>query len=162
VEKIQSVVEIAATPEAVFDVLTNPAYITKIIPDAISAEVDPPGRSAVGQRCHLVAKAERRKIDIFWEVIEVIPNRKVVSIQRPGGIFNSFWQATTLEPRGGKTEAKTIFEYELSLGYIGKVLNVVLAEKLISENLAAYSSMVKELSELIPLRPPSGPKSPRD
>jgi hypothetical protein len=153
-EKIQSVVEIAATPEVVYDTLTNTSYIIKIFRDAVSVDIDPPGRSVVGQRYHLVGKAGRRKIDINLEVVELVPNSKVVTAQRPGGIFNSFRQTTILEARGGMTEARTTFEYELSLGYIGKVLNAILVERLIRENLEAYSTAVKELSELLPLRAP--------
>ncbi len=156
--RIHSVTEIDASPQAVYEVLTNTAYIIKIFRDAISVDVDPPGRSVVGQKYHMVGKAGRRKFDINLEVTELVPDKKVVTMQRPGGIFNSFWQCTTLEPRGGKTEAKTIFEYELSLGYIGRALNVILVKRLISENLEAYSKMVKELSELIPLPPPAEPR----
>lgn len=75
----------------------------------------------------------------------------MVTVQLPGGIFNAFQQVTVLEPRKGKTEARTTFEYELSLGYIGRVLNAVLVERLIKENLTSYSATIKELSELIPL-----------
>jgi len=155
--RVHSVTEIDASPQAVYEVLTNTAYILKLFRDAVSVGVDPPGRSVVGQKYHLVGKAGRRKFDINLEVTELVPDKKVVTMQRPGGIFNSFWQCTTLEPRGGRTEAKTIFEYELSLGYIGRALNVILVKRLIAENLDAYSRMVKELSELIPLPPPSEP-----
>jgi hypothetical protein len=150
-EKIESVVEIAARPEQVYDVLTDTSYIIKIFRDAISVSVDPPGRSVVGQKYNLIGKAGRRKIDIFLEVTELVPNAKVVTVQRPGAIFKAFRQVTVLEPRAGRTEARTTFEYELSLGYIGKILNAILVERLIRENLVAYSKAVKELSELVPL-----------
>lgn len=151
---LRSVIEIDAPPATVYDVLTNTAYIIKIFRDAVSVEIDPPGRSVVGQKYHLLAKAGRRKIDIYLEVVELVPNKKVVTVQRPGGIFNAFQQVTTLEERGGKTEARTTFDYDLSLGYIGVILNAVVVEKLIRENLESYSSTIKELSELIPLPPP--------
>jgi hypothetical protein len=153
--KIQSVVQIDATARGVYEVLTNTAYIIKMFRDAVSVEVDPPGRSVVGQKHRVVARAGRRKFEMNFEVTELVPDRKVVTMQLPGGIFNSFWQCTTLQPRGRKTEARTIFEYELSLGYIGRALNVVLVKKLISENLEAYSKTVKELSELVPLPAPT-------
>lgn len=157
--EILSVVEIAATPQEVYNVLTDTAYIIKIFRDAISVEVDPPGRSQVGQRYHLVGKAGRRKIDIFLELIELVPNQKVVTVQRPGGIFKSFRQVTTLQPRSSKTEARTTFTYELSLGYIGKLLNSIMVERLVRENLNAYSNNLKELSELLPLPSVDGPPS---
>jgi hypothetical protein len=152
--RIQSVILIDAKPQEVYDVLTNTDYIVKIFRDAVSVEVDPPGRSVVGQKYHLIGKAGRRKIDINLEVTELVPGQKVVTTQRPGGIFREFRQVTTLELRAGKTEARTTFDYQLSLGYIGKILNAILVERLISENLEAYSATVKDLSELIPLPPP--------
>jgi len=151
--KIQSVVEIDATPEVVYGVLTNTSYIIKIFRDAVSVDVDPPGPSVVGQKYHLVSRAGRRKIDIYLEVKELVPNKKVVTVQRPGGIFKSFRQITQLGQRPGMTLAETTFDYELSLGYIGKVLNAVLVEKLIWENLTHYSEMVRSLAELLPLPP---------
>jgi hypothetical protein len=149
--KLRSVVEISASPQQVYETLTNTGYIIKIFRDAVSVDIDPPGRSAVGQKYHLVSKAGRRKIDIFLEVTELVPDAKVVTVQRPGGIFKSFRQCTMLQERPSGTVAETTFEYELSLGYIWKVLNTVLVERLISENLNSYSTAVKELSELIPL-----------
>ena len=148
---LRSVVEISATPKQVYDVLTNTSYIIKIFRDAVSVEVDPPGRSVLGQKYHLVSAAGRRKIDIFLEVTELVPDQKVVTTQRPGGLFKSFRQCTTLLERPGGTVAETTFEYELSLGYIGRVLNSVLVEKLIRENLSSYSTAVKSLAELVPL-----------
>jgi len=149
--RIQNVVHIDATPHEVYEVLTDTAYIIKIYRDAVSVVADPPGRSVVGQKYHLVARVGRRKVDIYLEVVELVPDKKVVTIQQPGGIFNSFWQCTTLEARGGKTEAKTLVEYELSLGYIGQALNAILVEKLVRENLTASMNTVKELSELVPM-----------
>ncbi|MDG6925898.1 MAG: SRPBCC family protein [Nitrososphaerota archaeon] len=150
-ETVHSVVEIAASPQVVYETLTNTSYIIKIFRDAVSVDVDPPGNSVVGQKYHLVGRAGRRKIDINLQVAELVPNKKVVTVQRPGGVFKSFKQTTVLESRAGMTEARTTFEYELAFGYIGKVLNSILVERLIRENLEAYSYMVKELSELLPM-----------
>lgn len=150
---VHSVVQIAATPRTVYETLTNTSYIIKIFRDAVSVQVDPPGNSVVGQKYHLISKAGRRKVDIYLRVIELVPERKVVTVQDAGGIFKEFRQTTILEPRGRMTEARTSFEYTLSLGYIGKVLNVILVENLIKQNLEHYSAAVKELSELLPIGP---------
>jgi hypothetical protein len=152
--KIQSLVDIDATPDEVYEVITNTGYTLKTFRDAVSVRVDPPGRCVVGQKWHLVGRAGKRKCDVNREVTELIPGRKMVRTQAPGGIFNSFWQATLLEPRGGKTVAKMACEYELSLGYLGGALNVPLMQNLIRENLTAYGDTVKELSELLPLPTP--------
>jgi carbon monoxide dehydrogenase subunit G len=150
-EKVHSVVEIAATPETVYATLTNTSYIIKIFRDAVSVDIDPPGNSVVGQRYHLVGKAGRRKLDIYLEVAELVPNRKVITVQRPGGLFKSFESAIVLDAEGEGTSVLTSFDYELSMGYLGKVFNMVLLERLVSDNLKAYSRNLKEICELLPL-----------
>jgi hypothetical protein len=149
--KVESVVEIDAPTDKVWDILTDTAYIVKLFRDAVGVTVDPPGRSFVGQKYHLIGKVGRRRIEIFLQVAELVPKTKVVTTQSPGGLFKSFRQETLLRPGAGVTVAKTTFEYELSLGYIGRVLNRILVERLVGDNLTSYSGTLKELSELLPL-----------
>lgn len=152
-ELLEHTIEISATPAEVYNVLTDTSLIIKIFRDAVSVVAEPPGRSVVGQKYRMVGRVGRRKIDILLQVTELVPESKIVTTQIPGGIFKSFRQCTILKPWGTGTECLTTFEYELSLGYIGKVLNAVLVERLIRENLEAYSDAVKELSELLPMPP---------
>jgi carbon monoxide dehydrogenase subunit G len=149
--KVQSVVEIEAPIDTVWDVLTDTAYIVKLFRDAVGVKVDPPGRSFVGQKYHIIGKVGRRRIEIFLQVAELVPKSKVVTVHTPGGLFKSFEQETLLHPGPGATVAKTTFEYELSLGYLGRVLNQILVERLVRDNLRSYSNTLKELSELLPL-----------
>ena len=149
--KVQSVVEIDAPIDTIWDVLTDTSYIVKLFRDAVAVKVDPPGRSFVGQKYHLIGKVGRRRIEIFLQVSELVAKSKVVTVHTPGGLFKSFQQETLLHPGVGATVAKTTFEYELSLGYVGKVLNQILVERLVRDNLTSYSNTLKELSELLPL-----------
>jgi uncharacterized protein YndB with AHSA1/START domain len=149
--RIESVVQIEAPVETVWDILTDSSYIVKLFRDAVMVTADPPGRSVVGQRYHLIGKAGRRKVEFFLEVTELVPESTVVTRQRPGGLFRRFMQRTVLERSADATRASTVFDYELALGYLGKVLNVVLVERLVRDNLTAYSQTLKELSELLPL-----------
>ncbi|MGA2666317.1 MAG: SRPBCC family protein [Nitrososphaerales archaeon] len=148
--KIESDVQIEAPVEAVWDILSDTSYIVKLFRDAVTVAVDRPGRSYVGQKYHLIGKAARRKIEVNLVVVEVEPGTKVVTKQTPGGLFRTFKQSTTLEPAHGGTMARTTFEYELSAGYLGKVLNRVLIQTMVKDNLASYSSTLKDLSELLP------------
>ena len=127
----------------------------KLFRDAVMVTVDKPGRSFVGQKYDLIAKAGRRRVGILLEVVELVPETLLVARQRPGGLFKSFEQRTILNHSAGMTEARTVFQYEISLGYIGKALNATLVQRLVRDNLSSYSSMLKELSELLPL-PVSG------
>ena len=149
--KIQSVVQIEASVDAVWDVLTDMSYIVKLFRDAILVRIDPPGRSFVGQRYHLTGKAGRRKVEILLEVSEMSPKARLTVVHRPGGLFESFKQRTTLAARAGGTEARTVFEYELSRGYIGKALSLALVQNLVRDNLEPYSNTLKEISELRPM-----------
>jgi uncharacterized membrane protein len=149
--RVESTVEIDAPADVVWDVLTDTSYIIKLFRDAVSVTVDPPGRSAVGQKYHLIGKAGRRRVEIFLQVTEIVPKAAIVTKQRPGGLFRFFRQQTSLEPHGRKTRAHTVFDYELARGYIGKALNLIFVQRLVKDNLASYSNTLKELSELLPL-----------
>jgi hypothetical protein len=156
--RIESVVEIDAPMDVVWDILTDSSYIVKLFRDAVMVTAEPPGRSKVGQKYHLIGKAGRRRVEFFLEVTELVPKTTVVTRQRPGGLFKSFMQRTDLSHSAGMTRSHTVFEYEIALGYIGKALNAILVERLVRDNLTSYSATLKDLSELLPL-PLPGQKS---
>jgi len=143
--------EVNASLKTVWDVLMDSSYVARLYPDVISVEADPPGPNFVGQKFHIIGRAGRRKLEIFAETTEQVPMTKVVTRQRPGGLFKSFESVVILEANSAGTAAKISFEYELSLGYIGKVFNIVLLERLVSDNLKAYTKNLKEVCELLPL-----------
>lgn len=143
--------EVNASLKTVWDVLMDSSYVPKLYPDVISVEADPPGTNVLGQKFHIVGRAGRRKLEIFAETTELVPQKKVVTRQRPGGLFKSFESVVILEANSARTAAKISFEYELSLGYLGKVFNLVLLERLVSDNLKAYTKNLKEVCELLPL-----------
>jgi hypothetical protein len=149
--KIEMVTLMHASAASIWDVLTDSSYVPKLFPDVIGLEVDPPGRNFVGQKFHIIGRAGRRKLDIFAETIELVTEQKVLTRNRPGGLFKSAEHMVLLAPRGAFTEVKTSFKYELSLGYLGQVFNMVILERLVSDNLKAYTSNLKEICELIPL-----------
>lgn len=148
---IQSVTEILAPVKTVWNVLTDSSYIPKLYPDVIAVETTPQGPNVVGQRFHIIGKAGRRKLEIFAETIELVDEKKVVTKNRPGGLFKEFRSVILIEPTGLGSRVKTGFEYELSMGYLGKVFNMLVLERLVADNLKAYSKNLKEISELVPL-----------
>jgi len=127
------------------------SYIPKLYPDVISVEVDPPGRNIVGQKFHILGKAGKRRLEIYAETAELVNGKKVLSRNRPGGLFKSFESEILLDSKGAVTEVKTSFEYELSMGYLGKVFNMMLLERLVTDNLKAYTRNLKDICELSPL-----------
>jgi hypothetical protein len=149
--KIDMVTEMHASAAHIWDVLMDSSYVPRLFPDVVGLKVDPPGRNFVGQKFHIIGKAGIRRLDIYAETIELVDEKKVVTRNRPGGLFTFAEHRVMLEPRGASTLVKTSFQYELSMGYLGKVFNMVVLERLVSDNLKAYTRNLKEICELIPL-----------
>src|SRR5580698_589411 len=137
--KVQLIFQVNASGTTIWEVLMDPLYLSKLYPDVLSTEVEPPGRNFVGQKIHTIARAGRRRIEIFGETVELVTEKKIVSRNRPGGLFKSFESVIMLQPKGTGTEVKASLEYELSMGYLGKVFNVVMLERAVTDNLTAYS-----------------------
>ena len=149
--KLQLIFDVHASSTTIWEVLMNPLYLSKLYPDVLSSEVDPPGRNFVGQKIHTIAKAGRRRVEIYGETIELVTEQRIVSRNRPGGFFKSFESIIMLRPKGTGTEVKASLEYELSMGYLGKVFNLVMLERAVMDNLAAYTRNLKEICELLPI-----------
>jgi len=127
------------------------AYTPKLYPDVISLEMNPPGPNRVGQAFHSVVKAGKRKLDIFAETTEIVTEKRVVTRERPGALFETYERVVLLEPKGTGTEVTVNFDFRLSMGYVGKVLNPLVLERLVRDNLKSYAHNLKEISELLPL-----------
>lgn len=145
------VTEVHSSTDTIWSVLMDATYIPKLYPDVLTCTVDPPGPNTVGQKFHITGKAGRRRLEIFAKTVEIVEGKRVVTTQAPGGMFKSFESEIVLDPKTGVTNVLTSFEYELSMGYLGKVFNMVLLERLVTDNLKAYSKNLKEICELMPL-----------
>ncbi len=146
--RIEDSAEISATPGTVWSVIADPSMLPKLVPDIISSEADPAGMATVGQKGHFIGKMGGRRVEIFTEVAEVVPNRKVVFRQRPGGLFTEFTNTVSLEPSKKGTRVSQELRYETSMGYLGKAISALVANRTIKKNSKAYLSNLKELAEL--------------
>ncbi len=146
--KIETTVDVAASPETCWSIIADPTYFPKLIPDVISVSAEPLGLATVGQKLHGVMKVAGRRTDFFGEVSEIEPNRKLVTSQRPGGLFKSFTSTDLLEPTKKGTRSTNTFEYELSMGYLGKVLNKIVVQRTLTRNANVFSRNLKEIAEL--------------
>jgi carbon monoxide dehydrogenase subunit G len=151
VTKLELVTDVNAPVKKVWDVLTDSSYVPKLYTNVLTVEVNPPGRSAVGQKFRVLGRAGKRRLEIFGVTTEVVREKRVATRNRPGGFFKSFQFVAVLHPMGNSTEVVTSFDYALNMGYIGRVLNTVLLERLVADNLKAYSANLKEICELLPL-----------
>ena len=145
---IEQTVDVAAPVETVWKIVADPTLLPKLVPDVISNESDPPGMVTVGQKGHTVGKIGGRRAEFFTEVTEVVPNKRAVISQRPGGLFKTLSSTLTLEPSKKGTRVSQKFQYEASMGYLGKALSAILVNRSINKNAKAFLVNVKELAEL--------------
>jgi uncharacterized protein YndB with AHSA1/START domain len=145
---VEQTVDIAAPLETVWNIVADPTLVPKLVPDIISNESEPAGMVTVGQKGHAVGKIGGRRTEFFTEVAEVVPKKKIVLSQRPGGLFKTFSNTLTLEPTKKGTRATQEFRYEASMGYLGKALSTLLVNRTINKNAKAFLVNVKELAEL--------------
>jgi uncharacterized protein YndB with AHSA1/START domain len=77
--------EIAASPERIWSIIANPANLPRLAPYVISNEFDPPGLMTKGAKGHAVGKMAGRKVDVYAEVAEAEPNKKLALSRDPVG-----------------------------------------------------------------------------
>jgi hypothetical protein len=99
----------------------------------------------------MVGRAGRRKLEIFAEQVQTEAKKKLVISNGQGGLFKSFVETFLTEPMGKGTVVRASFEYELSMGYVGKVFNVLVLERTVRDNLAMYTRNLRDFSELLPV-----------
>jgi len=141
-------IEIAASPETVWSIVSDPSIVPKVYPDIISIATNPPGMAQVGQKSDITAKVGGRRARMTTETDEVIPNKKLVFHRVPGGLMTTFVNTITLEPSKKGTRLTTKSEYEASAGYLGKALSVLLVNRTVKKNLQVSVTNLKELAEL--------------
>ncbi len=144
----EQTVDIAAPVETVWSIIADPTLFPKLVPDIISNTAEPPGMATVGQKFHSVGKIGGRRAELFSEITEVVPKKKIVRTGRPGGLLKTSSNTLTLEPSKIGTRVNQKLEFEPSLGYLGKAITAVFANRTFKKNAKAYIANLKELAEL--------------
>jgi len=145
--KIEGSIEVAASRETVWSILADRENEFKFYPALVSHEIDPPGLAVLGQKSHAKAKIRGMKVETFTEIAELEPNKKLVFRQRQGDILKSFTQIVTLEPIESGTKVTQSGEYEVSMGYLGNILNKLVLHRAIGKNFDTFLKSLKELAE---------------
>jgi carbon monoxide dehydrogenase subunit G len=104
--------------------------------------------ATVGQKGHAIGKIAGRKMEIFSEVSELVPNKRLVISQRPGGLFKTFSSTVSMEPSAKGTRVAQKVQYEASMGYLGKALGTIVVNRTVNKNAKSFLVNVKELAEL--------------
>jgi carbon monoxide dehydrogenase subunit G len=155
---LEQSLDVAASPETVWSILADPAFVPKLYPDIISAIPSQPGMVKIGSVVAITAKINGRKVSTTTEVVELEDNRRLVIKQLPGGVLKKYLSTTTLEPNKKGTKVSQKVEYEASAGYLGKVLSVLVVNRAVRKNIVESLKNLKEISELKEL-PGSGARS---
>jgi carbon monoxide dehydrogenase subunit G len=144
---IRGTVEISASPERVWNIIANPANLPRLAPYVLSSEFDPPGLMTKGAKGHAIGMMAGRKVDVYAEVAEAEPNKKLSLKQRPGGVLKFLSTTITLEPTEKGTLAKEEFQFEVSMGALGKALSALVIERSIRKNAGEYLQNLKKIAE---------------
>lgn len=148
---VEKSVRINAPVESVWSYVADPgSYWPRLTANVIKSEADPPGLAVVGQKINAVAKIAGRKVEGFMEATEVDPNKRLVITQRPGGLFKKFIGTWTLEAKGKGSDTSQSVDYEISMGYIGKILGKIVVNRAVRKDIDVFLRNLKEISELKP------------
>jgi len=144
---IDESVEVAASPETIWAVLSDRENEFKFYPSLVWHQIDPPGLAVLGQKAHSIGKVGGMKVETFTEIVELEPNTKLVFRLKQGRILKSLAQTVTLEPTPRGTTVKDQAEYEVSMGYLGKILRKLVLDRTIRKNFSVFLKSLKELAE---------------
>jgi len=141
---IRRSIAVSAPPEAVWKTMEDiNSYVSKFEPHTLSFETAPSGPLSVGQKVHAVVAGGRRgTVDIFSEITEVVPGKKVVETVHPNDFFRRMVETVTLEPAPEGT--KVVFEVEYEPRGI---VSWFFARRALGRNFAATLSNLKRAFE---------------
>jgi carbon monoxide dehydrogenase subunit G len=145
---IEQSVEIAASPQTVWSIISDPTMTPKIFPDIVSAKIEPPGPAAIGQKSTLVMKVRGRRSEGTFETTEVVANEKLSIRQVSGSLLKKYDSTLGLTPTKRGTRVTETVEFEPAAGFLGKVLSVAVINRAVRTNVNASLKNVKELAEL--------------
>lgn len=150
--KVEKELLIAAAPETIWEILSDPHHVPKLYPDMLSIQFEPHTVAVVGQKRTLRGKIGKRLIEFKTQVVEVVPDRRLVITGRRGGAFEEFHQVVELSREGDKTKVKTLYEFKISEAYFGPDFSIPILEQAAIENQDVYLLKMRELAELEPVQ----------
>ncbi len=144
---IEKSVVVSAPVERVWEAIEDvSSYVSRLEPHTLSFEIVPPGPLSVGQKIHALVAAGKRKFEVFSEVTEVIPGRRMVETHVPNDFFRRMVETVTLEPASNGTLVRFEAEYE-PRGFRAWVLAAIFARRAMERNFATTLSNLKKSFE---------------
>jgi len=143
--KVERSMVIAATPEEIYDVVTDASRLedwVTIHEDLVAA---PPGSLKKGAKLTQQLRLAGRRFTVHWTVVESDRPRRVVWEGR-GPVRSRARVAYVLEPNGARTHFSYTNDYHLPGGPLGKIAEPVVA-RITTGELEASLEKLRKLVE---------------
>ncbi|MBW3613832.1 MAG: SRPBCC family protein [Actinobacteria bacterium] len=146
---IERSIEIEASPEGVFKVLTDLDRLPDWSTVTVTTHEVPDGELKVGTEFRQTLRVLGRNIDCDWRVTELdAPNRIAYEATAPGG--GQLRMAQQVRGEGGRSRVELDLDYELPGGLAGELVDRAYAERR-NEREAEHS--LQNLKDLLEARP---------
>lgn len=150
--EIIKAIDIHVPVEEVFDFVANPHNTLKYSPQFSSFTPVGPKERGLGATVEATGRFLRMEIKTRLEIVEFIPNRKIVSNSTEGVKSRSVWEFKPLP--GGITEVTFTSDYSLPGSKLGSFLDKMLVQKEVERTTVECLVNLKKLMENRPnLRP---------
>jgi uncharacterized protein YndB with AHSA1/START domain len=125
---IERSIEIEASPEAVFEVLTDLDRLPDWSTVTVKTHEVPDGELKVGSEFRQTLRVLGRDIDCDWRVTEADPpNRIAYEATAPGG--GQLRMAQQVRGEGSRSRVELDLDYELPGGFAGELVDRTYAER---------------------------------
>jgi carbon monoxide dehydrogenase subunit G len=118
--RVERTVDIAATPQEVYDVVMDPARLEEWVTIHHHLEDAPNGRLRKGSKMTQCLKLAGKKFNVRWTVVENDPCVRVVWEGR-GPVASHARVVYELEGNGAGTRFRYLNEYDLPGGALGRI-----------------------------------------
>lgn len=126
--KLTKSIEIEASPEKVFDFVTDMEKLNEITKGFQEIEITSKGPIGVGTTGHIVGKAGGSQMELDMEITEFEKNKKV-SMRTIGASKLKAQMSDILEPTAKGTKLTRTSDYELPYSILGKIIDKLRVSK---------------------------------
>jgi uncharacterized membrane protein len=148
VATIEHAVEIARSPREVWAVLEDVRRLPEVSRSTLSVSDAPDRLTAPGDRFRQVVKAVGKRFESEWEVLELVPERRLV-IEGSVGYGVTYRLLETLEPLDGgdRTQLGVCIDYRLPFGPLGRLAERLGVSRLAEQEAAEVAAGVRRVVE---------------
>lgn len=145
---IEHTIEIDRPPADVWAVLEDVRRLPELSRSTVSVSDAPERLTAPGDRFRQVVKAVGKRFDSEWEVLELVPERRLV-IEGSIGYGVTYRLLESIEPLDGsaRTRFGVCIEYRLPFGPLGRAAERLGASRLAAQEAAEVATGLRRVVE---------------